>query len=84
MIQFSQAKTCDVIKMLIGQISHWKNIWSNFGPRVFGGFLSMNRFHKFIPQHLKRIQVRTLTRPLQRFHFVFVNVILHKVNKLDN
>ncbi len=30
----------------------------------------MNRLFKFMPQHLNRIQVRTLTRPLQSLHFV--------------
>ncbi len=32
----------------------------------------MNHLFKVMSQHLNRIQVRTLTRPLLRLHFVFL------------
>ncbi len=56
-------------------------LWRNFGPLILaellefshiGGFSSMNRLFKVMPQHLNRIQVRTLNRPLQSLHFVFL------------
>ncbi len=46
--------------------------WQNCNSATLEGFRAWTRLFKVMPQHLKRIQVRTLTRPLQSLHFVFL------------
>ncbi len=49
--------------------SSWQNCCNS---ATLEGFRALNRLFKVMPQHLNRIQVRTLTRPLQSLHFVFL------------
>ncbi len=49
--------------------SSWQNCCNS---ATLEGFKQWTRLFKVMPQHLNRIQVRTLTRPLQSLHFVFL------------
>ncbi len=49
--------------------SSWQNCCNS---ATLEGFRAWTRLFKVMPQHLNRIQVRTLTRPLQSLHFVFL------------
>ncbi len=52
--------------------SSWQNCCNS---ATLEGFRAWTRLFKVMPLHLNRIQVRTLTRPLQSLHFVFSSAI---------